>query len=204
MSASPTARRPLLNLPFHYAIDDAMFFSFAWLNSENDAQRMMDPDHVEEIWWAAFLQQYQQGGYLNICMHPFVSGRALRIAMLDRLIDAHEGACPACGSRPASRWRATSSACIPQADRSRAMPWKDRYTISDEKSLLDSDVRWPDGQALLLPHRRRPRPACGPDGITPQDLTTPDAYFGMHGGLAALGERAEALRPQGDLRGARP
>ena len=47
---------------------------------------MMDPDHVEEIWWAAFLQQYQQGGYLNICMHPFVSGRALRIAMLDRLI----------------------------------------------------------------------------------------------------------------------
>jgi peptidoglycan/xylan/chitin deacetylase (PgdA/CDA1 family) len=78
--------KPLLNLPFHYAIDDAMFFSFAWLNTENPAQRMMDPDHVEEIWWAAFLQQYQQGGYLNICMHPFVSGRALRIAMLDRLI----------------------------------------------------------------------------------------------------------------------
>ena len=84
--SEPDGSRPLLNLPFHYAIDDAMFFSFAWLNSENDAQRMMDPDHVEEIWWAAFLQQYQQGGYLNICMHPFVSGRALRIAMLDRLI----------------------------------------------------------------------------------------------------------------------
>ena len=33
-----------------------------------------------------FLQQYQHGGYLNICMHPFVSGRALRVAMLDRLI----------------------------------------------------------------------------------------------------------------------
>ena len=47
---------------------------------------MMDPEHVKEIWWAAFLQQYRQGGYLNICMHPFVSGRALRIAMLDRLI----------------------------------------------------------------------------------------------------------------------
>ncbi|WP_422002639.1 polysaccharide deacetylase family protein [Reyranella sp.] len=83
---APDGTGPLLNLPFHYAIDDAMFFSFAWLNSENDAQRMMDPDHVEEIWWAAFEQQYRQGGYLNICMHPFVSGRALRIAMLDRLI----------------------------------------------------------------------------------------------------------------------
>ena len=31
-------------------------------------------------------QQYRQGGYLNICLHPFVSGRALRVAMLDRLI----------------------------------------------------------------------------------------------------------------------
>jgi peptidoglycan/xylan/chitin deacetylase (PgdA/CDA1 family) len=84
--SEPDGSLPLLNLPFHYAIDDAMFFSFAWLNTENDAQRMMDPDHVEEIWWRAFLQQYQQGGYLNVCMHPFVSGRALRIAMLDRLI----------------------------------------------------------------------------------------------------------------------
>jgi peptidoglycan/xylan/chitin deacetylase (PgdA/CDA1 family) len=84
--SEPDGSLPLLNLPFHYAIDDAMFFSFAWLNTENDAQRMMDPDHVEEIWWRAFLQQYRRGGYLNICMHPFVSGRALRIAMLDRLI----------------------------------------------------------------------------------------------------------------------
>jgi peptidoglycan/xylan/chitin deacetylase (PgdA/CDA1 family) len=84
--SDPDGSLPLLNLPFHYAIDDAMFFSFAWLNTENEAQRMMDPDHVEEIWWRAFLQQYQRGGYLNICMHPFVSGRALRIAMLDRLI----------------------------------------------------------------------------------------------------------------------
>ena len=76
----------LINLPFHYVIDDAMFFSFAWLGSENAAQRITDPDRVFDIWWAAFWQQYRDGGYLNICMHPFVSGRALRVAMLDRLI----------------------------------------------------------------------------------------------------------------------
>ena len=34
----------------------------------------------------SFRQQYNVGGYLNVCMHPFQSGRALRIAMLDRLI----------------------------------------------------------------------------------------------------------------------
>lgn len=80
-------RSRLLNLPFHYNIDDAMYYSFAWLGSSNPAQRISDTDRVEELWWNAFWQQYQQeGGYLNICLHPFVSGRALRIAMLERLI----------------------------------------------------------------------------------------------------------------------
>ena len=78
--------QPLLNLPFHYAIDDAMFFSFAWLGSGNAAQRITDPDRVFALWWNAFWQQYCAGGYLNVVVHPFVSGRALRIAMLDRLI----------------------------------------------------------------------------------------------------------------------
>ena len=76
----------LVHLPFHYVIDDAMFFNFAWLGSENAAQRITDPERVFDIWWGAFRQQYREGGYLNICMHPFVSGRALRVAMLDRLI----------------------------------------------------------------------------------------------------------------------
>ena len=76
----------LLNLPFHYAIDDAMFFSFAWLGSGNEAQRITDPDRVFDLWWDAFRQQYRAGGYLNIVLHPFVSGHALRIDMLDRLI----------------------------------------------------------------------------------------------------------------------
>lgn len=77
----------LLNLPFHFAIDDAMYFSFAWLGSSNAAQRVTEPGRVMEMWWDAFEQQYEAGGYLNICMHPFVSGRALRVAALARLIE---------------------------------------------------------------------------------------------------------------------
>ena len=77
----------LLNIPFHYAIDDAMFFSFAWLASENAAQRITEPERVMDMWWDAFLQQYRQGGYLNVCLHPFVSGRAMRIDALDKLIN---------------------------------------------------------------------------------------------------------------------
>ena len=76
----------LVNLPMHYVIDDAMYFNFNWLGSDPSAQRITDPERVCDIWWAAFRQQYNVGGYLNVCMHPFQSGRAMRIAMLDRLI----------------------------------------------------------------------------------------------------------------------
>lgn len=45
-----------------------------------------------EMWWDAFEQQYALGnGYLNICLHPFVSGRALRIRQLSRLIERMQG-----------------------------------------------------------------------------------------------------------------
>jgi peptidoglycan/xylan/chitin deacetylase (PgdA/CDA1 family) len=76
----------LLNLPFHYALDDALFFNFAFVNTDNSAQRIADPDRVLELWWDAFRQQYQVGGYLNICLHPYISGRSMRVDMLDRLI----------------------------------------------------------------------------------------------------------------------
>lgn len=77
----------MLHLPFHYALDDAQFYNFNWLSSDPPAQRITDPERVLEMWWNAFFQQYQEdGGYLNFCLHPFISGRALRTDMLDRLI----------------------------------------------------------------------------------------------------------------------
>ncbi len=63
----------LLNLPFHYAIDDAMFFNFGWIGSGPQGQRLADPESVCEIWWDAFQHLYTQGSYLNICLHPFIS-----------------------------------------------------------------------------------------------------------------------------------
>ena len=81
-----TGGNAMLQLPFHYALDDAMYFSFGWLATPNAAQRVMDVDEVFEIWWAAFEHQYKAGGYLNFLLHPFVSGHALRVDMLERLI----------------------------------------------------------------------------------------------------------------------
>lgn len=76
----------MLNLPLHYVLDDAMYYHFGWFGSENAGQRLQDPSRVYEIWLAAFRELYKRGRYMNICLHPFVSGRSLRIAMLERLI----------------------------------------------------------------------------------------------------------------------
>ncbi|MBI2206789.1 MAG: chitin deacetylase, partial [Candidatus Rokubacteria bacterium] len=76
----------VLNLPFHYALDDAMYFHFGWVASDNAGQRLADCDTVHDIWLAHFERLYAERRYLNICVHDFVSGRGLRILMPERLI----------------------------------------------------------------------------------------------------------------------
>src|SRR3954454_13574352 len=68
------------------------------------------------------------------------------------------------------------------------MPWKQGYTISDERSIGDSDVRWPDGARCCVAVTVDLSVASGPEGITAADLATPEALFGANQGLAALRE----------------
>jgi len=76
----------MLDFPLHYVLDDAMYFHFGWFSSENAGQRLADPGKVYEIWLSAFRQLYRMGRYMNLCLHDFVSGRSMRIAMLEKLI----------------------------------------------------------------------------------------------------------------------
>jgi peptidoglycan-N-acetylglucosamine deacetylase len=66
------------------------------------------------------------------------------------------------------------------------MPWKERYTISDEKSLADDEIRWPQGGRCCVGITVDLSVAAGPEGIRAADLKTPEAEFGAHQGLAAL------------------
>ncbi|MGE0799645.1 MAG: polysaccharide deacetylase family protein [Lautropia sp.] len=77
--------RSLLNLPFFWALDDAMYFKFGWLGGIPSAQRISDVEPVYQNWLAAFRRIHADGGYMNLCLHDMHSGRAARIAMLDRL-----------------------------------------------------------------------------------------------------------------------
>lgn len=74
------------------------------------------------------------------------------------------------------------------------MPWKERYTISDEKSLEDDAIRWPEGARCGLGITIDLSLAAGPEGLCAADLTTPEALFGLNQGLTAL---CAALRRYG-------
>lgn len=66
------------------------------------------------------------------------------------------------------------------------MPWKDGYTISDEISLFDDAVRWPDGNRLCMVIMLDLSLASGPQGLTAADLRHSPATFGMNEGLEQL------------------
>jgi len=66
------------------------------------------------------------------------------------------------------------------------MPWKERYTISDEKSLADDEIRWPHGARCCVGITVDLSIAAGPEGIRAADLKTPEAEFGANQGLAAM------------------
>ncbi|MBV8091429.1 MAG: hypothetical protein JO139_18015, partial [Alphaproteobacteria bacterium] len=66
------------------------------------------------------------------------------------------------------------------------MPWKENYTISDEKSLADDEVRWPEGARCCVRITVDLSVAGDPQGIQPSDLLTPEALFGPNQGLSAL------------------
>ena len=66
------------------------------------------------------------------------------------------------------------------------MPWKDGYTTSDEKTLTDREVAWPDGQTCAFVLVVDLSVASGPAGITPSDLSTASGQFGMQVGIRSI------------------
>lgn len=66
------------------------------------------------------------------------------------------------------------------------MPWKERYTISDEVGLADHEVHWPNGARCSVQITVDLSPAAGTDGIAARDLHSPEAVFGRGEGLDGL------------------
>jgi peptidoglycan/xylan/chitin deacetylase (PgdA/CDA1 family) len=66
------------------------------------------------------------------------------------------------------------------------MPWKENYTISDETSLRDEDVRWPDGKRCAVHIVVDLSVAGGREGISARDLCSDAAQFAATEGLDLL------------------
>lgn len=66
------------------------------------------------------------------------------------------------------------------------MPWKQNYTISNEKTVLDADLRWPEGNRCCFSVTVDLSVALGPEGIRPRDIHSPDAYFALNDGLEQI------------------
>ncbi len=66
------------------------------------------------------------------------------------------------------------------------MPWKDRYTISDEIGIADEAVHWPDDNRCAATIVVSLSVATEPQGIEARHLSGDTAFFAMNGGFERL------------------
>ena len=76
--------RRLVEIPVHWELDDYPYFGFA--PSLSVAHLIASPEHVYQVWSAAFEGAYHYNRSFVLTMHPYVIGRPGRLRMLERLI----------------------------------------------------------------------------------------------------------------------
>jgi peptidoglycan/xylan/chitin deacetylase (PgdA/CDA1 family) len=74
------AGRKLVELPVHWALDDAPHF---WFDAGSWDRSISAPSRVFEIWKAEFLGILELGGLIVLTLHPQIIGRPHRLSMLD-------------------------------------------------------------------------------------------------------------------------
>ena len=78
----PTKEGPLTEIPIQWLLDDAPFFRHVY----GATNAIAEPDRVLGFWKQEFKGMYAENGCYVVTCHPYISGRASRIAMLDDLI----------------------------------------------------------------------------------------------------------------------
>ncbi len=74
----------VVEIPVQWALDDAIFFKFE--GSGNDRQAPVSSAQVLDDWLCEWRAQHRFGGLFTLTVHDWISGRAQRIAMLEKLI----------------------------------------------------------------------------------------------------------------------
>lgn len=77
-----TPHGKLAELPIQWLLDDAPFFRHVY----GATNAIAEPDRVLRQWGQEFKAMYAENGCFIVTCHPWISGRASRIAMLEELI----------------------------------------------------------------------------------------------------------------------
>lgn len=85
----PVDDRTIVEIPVHWELDDAPYFSYAPALGARPV--MASPQHVYDVWSAGFEGAYHYGRAFVLTMHPHVIGRPGRLRMLERLIEYIRG-----------------------------------------------------------------------------------------------------------------
>ena len=102
----PTEHGPLVEVPVQWIMDDAPLFRHVY----GATNAIAEPARVLDLWGREFAGMHRENGCFVLTCHPFISGRASRIDMLEELVRSMRKArgvwFTTCGE--VARWHAES------------------------------------------------------------------------------------------------
>ncbi len=75
----------VIELPVHWSLDD--WEQYAFLPEPHVGAVIEAPSKVLDLWWSELDAMREHGCLFNLCMHPFLSGRSSRLAVLRQLVE---------------------------------------------------------------------------------------------------------------------
>ena len=77
-----TPEGPLTEIPVQWIMDDAPLFRHVY----GATNAIADPARVLQMWSAEFVAMHRENGCFVLTCHPFISGRASRVALIEELV----------------------------------------------------------------------------------------------------------------------
>jgi peptidoglycan-N-acetylglucosamine deacetylase len=108
-----SGRGILAELPVHWMLDD--WEQYAFLPEPHIGAVIESPAKVLDLWTGELDALAAEGGLMVITSHPFLSGRASRVATLERVVEHARGA-GGIWIAPLSEIAAHTRAVVPEAD----------------------------------------------------------------------------------------
>jgi peptidoglycan/xylan/chitin deacetylase (PgdA/CDA1 family) len=75
-----------VQLPMHWSLDDGPLYLFGLLPPMSPGGPYVERSRVLELWTTELEALHEEGAYVHLALHPFLSGRAARVKTLEHFI----------------------------------------------------------------------------------------------------------------------